>query len=293
MSLLKTLADWWSPRRLNVSQRFDLDRQSTSGTMSTFYRARDRTTGEIFGLKLLDLDQLASFRRHFAGLAQPTEGEIGLAIRHPRVVRTLETGETTDRRPYILLEYLDAPGLHELLATHDPRLAGRRVTLVRWAAEAVAAVHQAGYLHRDICPRNFLVGRELDWLKLIDLGLAIPATPAFLARPNRTGVPRYLAPEILRLRPIDHRADLFSLGLVAYEILTGHHPWPTTDVTGQAAVAHDTTPATDIRTHEPALDARLANLVMQTLAPNPADRPRDVADFLRQLQSIPEPTFHA
>ena len=275
----------FGPPRLDVAARFELDRQSISGTMSRVFRARDRHTGERVALKLLDPEKTAAFRRIFAGLDLPTEGEIGLSLRHPRIVTTREHGVTAEGSEYVLMEQLDGEGLHDWIARRDALLSRHRVRLIRWAAEALAVVHAAGYVHRDICPRNFIVDRNADWLKLIDFGLTIPARPEFLARPNRTGVPRYLAPEVLRLRLFDQRADLFSLGVTAYEICALAHPWPGGDVTGQAALDHDTTAPIELVQATAGLDATLTAAIMACLAPNPNHRPRSVVDFLERIRS--------
>ena len=102
-----------------------------------------------------------------------------------------------------------------------PELADRRpqrscstaaaCSLLRQAAEALAAVHRAGYIHRDICPRNFVVDKDCESLKLIDFGLTVPATPPFMQPGNRTGTPNYMAPEVVRRRPTDQRLDIFCL----------------------------------------------------------------------------------
>jgi serine/threonine-protein kinase len=274
------------PSLLDVDRRFQIDGQAVSGTMSQVFRARQRRDGTKVAIKLLDPEKTAAFRRIFAGLDLPSEGEIAQSLRHPRIVETIEHGLTTDGREYILMELLDGDGLHDWTVRRDQRLSRYRLRLIRWAAEAVAAVHAAGYLHRDICPRNFIADRNGNWLKLIDFGLTIPARPEFLARPNRTGVPRYLAPEVLRMRSIDLRSDLFSLGVTAYEICSYTHPWPGSDATGQAALDHDTVPPIDLAAT--GLDATLAAAIMSCLAADPNCRPRSSAEFLDRIVSLRE-----
>jgi serine/threonine-protein kinase len=254
--------------------------------MSQVFRARDRQTGEKVALKLLDPEKTAAFRRLFAGLKQPTEGQIAASLRHPRIVTTREHGVTTEGREYVLMEHLEGDGLKDWIARREPLLAQNRVRLIRWAAEALAAVHAAGYLHRDICPRNYIVDRNAQWLKLIDFGLTIPNRPEFTARPNRTGVPRYMAPEILRLRPCDERADLFALGVTAYEMCALAHPWPTSDTTGQAAVDHDTAAPIDLSQANPAIDRTLAIAIMACLSADPSNRPRTANDFLSRIAAV-------
>ena len=96
--------------KLNVNRRFEILREAVTGTMSSFYVARDRRTDEIVGLKILDPEKTAFFESRFKGLAKPSEGEIAQKLNHPRIVKTLECGITTTGQPYILMEYLEGSG---------------------------------------------------------------------------------------------------------------------------------------------------------------------------------------
>ena len=122
---------------------------------------------------------------------------------------------------------------------------------IRQAAEAIAAVHEAGFIHRDICPRNFLLTNNREDLKLIDFGLTVPATRWFMQPGNRTGTPNYMAPELVRRRPTDQRLDVFAFGVTAYEICTFELPW-LRGTTGMAAM----TPRPAADRHPPAIAPR-------------------------------------
>ena len=115
---------------------------------------------------------------------------------------------------------------------------GQRLVLLRQAAEAIASVHKAGFIHRDICPRNFVVSRDGDSLKLIDFGLTVPATAPFMAPGNRTGTANYMAPEVVRRRATSTRLDVFSFGVTAYELCAFALPWPKGQ--GKEAMVHGT-----------------------------------------------------
>ncbi len=106
----------------------------------------------------------------------------------------------------------------------------QKVELLAQAAEGLAAVHAAGFIHHDINPRNFLVDRE-QHVKLIDFGLTVPNTPAFRRPGNRTGTLQYMAPELLRREPIDERIDIFAFGVMAFEFLTDRLPYDATNST--------------------------------------------------------------
>ena len=94
-------------------------------------------------------------------------------------------------------------------------------------------MHRAGYIHRDICPRNFVVDKNCESLKLIDFGLTVPATPPFMQPGNRTGTANYMAPEVVRRRPTSQKLDIFSFGVTAYELCAFELPWPRGAGTGR------------------------------------------------------------
>ncbi|MGE0756919.1 MAG: serine/threonine protein kinase [Pirellulaceae bacterium] len=277
---LKTL---FQSSALDVEARFELSPQSVSGTMSSFYRARDRSTGEIVGLKLCDREKLEQFESRFKGLGKPTEGEIAVRMKHPAIVETRQHGVTTKGLRYLIMEFLDGPGLHSLIHAEDTLLEGKRVGLIRQMAEALEYVHKAEFIHRDVCPRNFICSPDGASLKLIDFGLTVPASPDFMKPGNRTGTPLYHAPEISRRRPTDARVDIFALGVTAFQICTYQLPWPTSEQPAVSALAYDTTPPRDILELRPKLNRTLAAAIMQCMRPNPADRPQTMGDFLRLI----------
>ncbi len=272
--------------KLNVEKRFDLLRSAVSGTMSRFYMARDRKTGETVGLKILDPEKTAFFEARFRGLKKPSEGEIASQFDHPRIVKTLEYGLTTNNEHYLIMQYLPGPGLNILIKERSPLLAANRLALIRQMAEALAVVHAAGYIHRDICPRNFICLADASELKLIDFGLTVPATPPFMQPGNRTGTPNYMAPEVIRRRATDQRLDIFSLGVTSYQLCAGELPWPSQDTSGKAAMLHDTRPAVPLLEVRPDLHPGLAELIMQEIEIDPVKRPPSVKEVLRRLERI-------
>jgi serine/threonine-protein kinase len=272
--------------KVDVSARFELLRDAISGTMSSFHLARDIKLNKQVGLKFLDPEKTAAFESRFKGLKKPSEGQIGMSLKHPRIVETYEFGYTTTGLQYIVMEYVHGTGMNVLIPMKDPILNGNRLTLIRQMLEAIDAVHKAGYIHRDICPRNFIVLPDGQSLKLIDFGLTVPATPVFMQPGNRTGTPLYMAPEIVRRRPTDQRVDIFAFGVTAFYLLAGEHPWPSGDTTGKAALQHDTQqPAllTDLR---PKVNKTLAKVIQQCMAANPNDRPQNAEAVLKAIRSV-------
>lgn len=276
-----------SEKKLDVEARFELLREAVSGTMSKFYMARDRRTGQTVGLKIGDAEKVRTFEDRFRGLNKPSEGEIASSMKHPNIVETFEYGTTTKGLPYLVMEYLTGPGLHSLINTASPLLDGNRLTLIRQMADALEHVHQAGYIHRDICPRNFICSDDGSSLKLIDFGLSLPATKNFMQPGNRTGTPMYMAPEIIRRRWTDHRVDIFALGVSAYQLCTGQFPWPVGENPAVAALTHDTAPPQSILELRPDLHPDLAKTIMQCLEADPRNRPETAAEFLRMIENVP------
>ena len=163
-----------SSNKTDVLARYELLRAAVSGTMSKFYKARDRETGKIVGLKILDPKKTEQLEARFKGVEKPSEGEIAIQLKHPNLVETYEYGLTTSNEQYIIMEFLEGPGLNSLIIGRDSRLESELWPLLIQAAEAIAAVHAAGFIHRDICPRNFVCSTDLKSLKLIDFGLTVP-----------------------------------------------------------------------------------------------------------------------
>src|SRR5947207_13278637 len=112
LGFLQKLGDMFKDRRIDVAERFELLREAISGTMSSFYMARDRKTGKTVGLKILDPEKCAAFEARFKSLKKPPEGEIPTQIVHPRIVETFEYGSTKVRMQYVIMEYDEGQGLH-------------------------------------------------------------------------------------------------------------------------------------------------------------------------------------
>jgi eukaryotic-like serine/threonine-protein kinase len=272
--------------QLNVAKRFAFQRGAISGSMSRFCMANDQQTGRIVGLKILDPNKHAAFEGRFKGLSKPSEGEIAIQFEHPNIVHTFEYGVTTEGSPYLVMEYLEGPSMNAALAARAFFLAGRRVHFLRQAAEAIAAVHDTGFIHRNICPRHFLLTNEQNDLKLIDFGLALPATNLFMRPGNRTGTPDYMAPELVRRRPTDQRLDVFAFGVTAYEMCAFELPWPR-GATGAAAMTHEQPPI-DIRQHCRKIDPALARAIHACIEPEVAHRCPSMEAFLHMIRDVPE-----
>lgn len=273
--------------KLDVSARFNLDRHSYNGTMSKFRVAKEIQTGKTFGIKFLDEEEVGKFEARFKGLKKPSEGEIAMKMSHKRIVETFEFGLTTTNQKYILMEYIDGPGLASMIQDKSTMLNGNRLNLFRQMCEALQEVHDSGFIHRDICPRNFIVNKEGKWLKLIDFGLTVPNLPEFRQPGNRTGTPLYMAPEIVRRRPTDIRLDIFALGVTAFRLFAHEHPWSSgVDTSGTAALAHDTRAPKEILDVKPTLDKTLAAAIMKSISKDAKNRFDTVKAFGRAIRGV-------
>jgi serine/threonine-protein kinase len=274
--------------KVDIASRYEVLREAVSGTMSNFHMARDRATGQVVGLKILDKAKTEALEARFKGLKKPTEGEIATSFQHPRIVATYSHGITTNDEQFLVMEFLDGPGLNSLIIGESKLLEGNRLTLVRQAAEALEAVHAAGYIHRDICPRNFVCSKEATSLKLIDFGLTLPAEKEFMMPGNRTGTPAYLAPEVMRRKSTDQRLDIFAYGVSMYELFAFETPWPR-GKEGQSAVAamaHGQSPPPPLRKFYPRIHATLEAAIHKCIEADPGDRFQTMSQFLKAVSRL-------
>jgi len=271
--------------KVDVASRYEILREAVSGTMSNFNMARDRETGNIVGLKVLDKAKTDALEARFKGLKKPTEGEIASTFKHPRIVETLYYGMTTNDEQFVVMEFLDGPGLNSLLIGRSKLLDGNRLALARQAAEALEAVHEAGYIHRDICPRNFVCSKDASSLKLIDFGLTLPAEKEFMMPGNRTGTPNYMAPEVVRRKQTDQRLDIFAYGVSMYELFAFELPWLRGD-TGQAAMTHGQSDPPPLRKFYPKINPTLEAAIHKCMESEPDNRFPSITQYLKVISRL-------
>jgi serine/threonine protein kinase len=257
---------------VDFKKRFELFGRVGQGSMSKVWKARDSKSGRIVALKVLDKVKTARFESRFTGYKsrKPTEGEIAVQLIHPNIVRTLEHGWTTDKEQFLVMEFIEGSPLSFFVETQNEVLQRHRLRLMIEIGEAIAYFHNANWIHRDICPRNVLVGQE-HHAKLIDFGLVVPNIPEFQRPGNRTGTANYMAPELIKRQRTDQRIDIFSYAVTCYEMYTGTLPWEAAE-TLEMVLQHINQPPTDIREHVPDIDEKVAETIMRGIAPRPDDR---------------------
>jgi serine/threonine protein kinase len=272
--------------RIDLAKRFEMLNRTGQGSMSKVWRARDRSLGRIVCVKILDKAKTKKFEDRFPGLHRPTEGVICLGLRHKNIVQTFEHGLSKEGEPYLVMELIDGMGMNYLIETQSPQLEGHRIDYLMQVADALEYLHNQGYLHRDICPRNIMVTKE-GLVKLIDFGLAVPNTPEFRRPGNRTGTPNYLAPEVIRRSTTDHRVDMFALGVTAYEVFTHTLPWEKAQSL-QTLLSHMNSAGKNPQELRPDLDQPTRAFLLRGIERDANLRYQTPAEFRDALKRLPK-----
>jgi len=265
----------WSGRELGG--RFEVGEPVAQGGMGAVYRARDRSTGSHVAVKVLL--ETAVDEHRFVREAQMLE-----SIVHPGIVRHVAHGRDPEQGAYLVLEWVDGEPLSSRLE-RGPLALSESVRLIRQVAAAAGAAHAVGVVHRDLKPSNVMlrqgdVGRPV----LIDFGATLRAGGVSTTRPSLVGTPGYMPPEQARgSGEIDARADVFALGALLFECITGAPPFE-----GQSALSRlaKTVLADAPLLGEllPAAPPSLGELVRRMLSRDPADRPADAGEVARALE---------
>jgi serine/threonine-protein kinase len=266
---------------LPVQGRFEIVRKIGGGGASVVFEASRE--GERVALKLVDL------RRSAARARFSKEVWIGSMFDHPSIVSVLEVGATS-ALGWIAMPMLEGRTLEQ--AQVDPSFTfEQRVAVVDRVARGLAHVHERGVLHCDVKPSNvFLAAR--DQIKILDFGAALFAHEALEPRETFYGTHRYVAPERIRGEPVDRRSDVFSLGVLAFEVLSGQLPWQAENLPALLFAMCDKPPmsfrraarASRVAIPRPMI-GRLAKVIEQALATDPRKRWGSMAAFLEAWSS--------
>ncbi len=263
-----------------VAGRFMLEALAGRGGMGNVYRARDSVTGQPVALKLLhpvsNADTLQRFSR---------EATVLSALRHPGIVAYVAHGHTAQGQPFLAMEWLEGEDLAQRLA-RQPLGLEETLALVRRTAQALAVSHQQGIIHRDLKPSNlFLRQRSPEDVVLLDFGLARHTVPmqAMTASHMVLGTPGYMAPEqVSGQSQLTPAADIFSLGCILYECLTGQPPFSAPHLAASLAKILFTEPKR-LRELRPELPAAVEEVVERMLAKAPERRFPDASSLLGAL----------
>ncbi|MCA1814982.1 MAG: protein kinase [Acidobacteria bacterium] len=259
------------------------------GGMGVVYLADDTRLDRRVAIKLLSAHENRNSRARFMREARAVS-----ALSHPHIATVYDYDETTDGQPYIVMEYVEGSTLAELLQASALTIP-RAVEIIRDVADALAAAHARGVVHRDVKPSNVVVNSE-GVVKVLDFGLAKmlreEAAPAdseartMLALKTASGVvvgtPLYLSPEQVADAPVDERSDLFALGALLYECVTGRHAFAGRNFFEIGAQVLNTDPPPPSRVN-PRVPPALDRVTMKALAKRPEDRYQSAREMMVDL----------
>lgn len=257
------------------------------GGMGDVYEVEHMLTHHRRALKIVRAE-LARQPRYVERLLR--EASIAGRLNTPYVAETLDAGRLEDGSAYVLMELLSGRSLHEVLEL-DPRLAQRRVAnILSQVAEGMGVAHAAGIVHRDLKPENvFLVGDEQnDRVKILDFGISkiestLTENATRLTREGTViGTPFYMSPEQAAGRDVDARADIWAIGVIAYEALTGKVPFNGATV-GEVMMLIGAGMYPPVRTRRPDVDPGFAAVIDRALRPDPRDRYESAEAMRRDL----------
>jgi serine/threonine-protein kinase len=263
-----------------ISERYELEELVGAGGMSSVYRAHDRLLERAVALKVLheqfgdDGDHVERFRREARAVAQ---------LSHPNIVTVIDRGEQEGRQ-FIVFEYVQGENLKQLVEREAPLPEGQAIELALQIARALAFAHEHGLVHRDVKPQNVLL-TEGGEAKVTDFGIArsLDVHGGLTQTGTVMGTSDYIAPEQARGSRASVQTDVYSLGAVLYELLTGEVPFRGDNFVA-VAMRHINDPVPSVRGRRPDVSPRLDAAIRQAMAKNPRDRFQSMDAFAAELQ---------
>jgi Tol biopolymer transport system component len=271
-----------------LADRYRVERELGAGGMATVYLADDLKHRRKVAIKVLREDLSLSV----GGARFLREIEIAAQLQHPNILPLLDSGEAAGRLFYVM-PYVEGQSLRQRLTREHELPVGEVIRLLIEVVDALSYAHQRGVVHRDIKPDNvMLTGRHAV---VADFGVARAVSQAtggegLTSMGVALGTPAYMAPEQATADPnVDQRADIYAIGVVAYELLAGKAPFAGTSPQ-QVLAAHVTTAPEPISRHRPGVPAPLEHLVMRCLEKLPADRFQTANELLAALEPMATPS---
>jgi predicted Ser/Thr protein kinase len=263
-----------------VAGRYELVELVGTGGMSSVYKAHDRLLERNVALKMLhphygdDDEYVERFRREARAVAQ---------MSHPNIVTVIDRGED-DGQQYIVFEYVDGENLKQLVERTGPLPARRTVELGLATAGALAFAHEHGLVHRDVKPQNVLLTPDGE-AKVTDFGIArsLDVEQGVTQTGTVLGTSNYLSPEQASGKPVTPATDVYSLGIVLYELLTGDVPFPGENFVA-VAMRHINEPLPDLTQQRPDVPLRLVAAIHRATEKDPARRFGSMDQFAWELR---------
>jgi serine/threonine-protein kinase len=264
-----------------LASRYRVEVRLGHGATGTVYRARHVEVGRPFAIKILHPRFLGD---EWVGRRFAREAKLAGALHHPNVASVVDVGETPDGRRYLVMEYADGETLLDLIEAAAPVPGPRVLWIVRQLCSGLQHAHELGLIHRDFKPENVIIERDrhgTETPRIVDFGIAILCDEAVSSDAERLtttglllGTPHYMAPEHTTGAPIDHRIDLFALGVTCFEMLTGCAPFEGDGVDVARANSLLETPRMSVRVPglhvDPLLEAFTRKLMMKSRDARPA-----------------------
>jgi serine/threonine-protein kinase len=261
--------------------RYRIVRKLGSGGMANVYLAHDEELGRRVAIKILD-DRHASDDQFVERFRREAQHAAGLS--HPSIVSIYDRGEA-EGTYYIAMEHVEGRTLKELLVARGPSPLGIAIDYTRQILSALRFAHRNGIVHRDIKPHNVIVDGE-GRVKVMDFGIARAGAASQMTEAGSIiGTAQYLSPEQARGAPVDQTSDLYSTGIVLYELLTGAVPF-TGDTPVEIAMKHLSQVPEPPSTHRPEVPRDLDYVALRALAKDPSDRYHSAEEMDSDLERI-------
>ncbi|CAA7602375.1 Protein kinase domain protein [Acididesulfobacillus acetoxydans] len=261
--------------------RYEIRDKIGAGGMAIVYRAEDLLLNRIVTVKVLR-EQFAADEEFITRFRLEAQAAAGLS--HPNIVSIYDVGHEGETE-YIVMEYVQGHNLKEIIREHAPLSPGRSLYLVRQIARAIGHVHEHHVIHRDIKPHNILVTAD-DWARVTDFGIAQTAEATTLTHTgNIVGSVHYLSPEQARGEPSGEQSDLYSLGIILYELVTGKLPYDG-ETPIAVALKHVREHPESPRQLNPQVSPSLEAIIMRAIAKDPEQRYPSAQAFLADLDKI-------
>jgi serine/threonine-protein kinase len=278
-----------------LAERYEIVRKIGEGGMGAVYEARHAIIGKRVAVKVL-LEKFLENQELIARLLQ--EARLASSIGHENIVDVTDYGTTSDGRAFVVMEFLDGEALAQLVMRDAPLPVERSLSILRQVCSALSAAHAKGIVHRDVKPENiYLVRRgDVDFVKVVDFGVSKAVHSreegVDLQRLTRTGTvlgtPLYMSPEQARGGDdVDHRADIWSAGLMLYECLTGEVPFRANNYLGviSQVLTQETVPPSQLRP-ELGIPAAVDRVVMRALEKDRDKRYQQMAEFEHDVERL-------
>ena len=277
-----------------IAGKYEVEALVGQGAMGCVYRARQCALGTTLALKVLHR-QLAGEPMFAARFLR--EAQAASRIDHPSSMRVVDFGEEPDGLLYIAMEYVDGRTLAQVIEEDAPLPVARIVDIASQALAALAVAHDLGVVHRDLKPENIMIiegsddeGRVHDLVKVCDFGVAKlleggARGPSVTAQGVVVGTPEYMSPEQARGESLDARSDIYAMGVLLFQLMTGKVPFDSSTAFG-TALMHVNDEPTRPRILNPRVDSRLEKICLKAMRKRPDDRHASARELRSELRAL-------